>query len=113
MVAGFLGRAGWCAVLTALALGMTATGASAHEQPSPQTRFFVPAPNPGALTEIRELQRQHDRADARLLRDLVRTPQAVWFTSGTPAQVHAAVRTTMERAADQGATPVLVSYFIP
>src|SRR5262249_21471788 len=56
---------------------------------------------------------QHDRADARLLRDLVNTPQAVWFTSGTPAQVRKSVRDTMERAQDQHATPVLVAFDIP
>ena len=116
MVAGSVRRAGWCAALAALALGMTTTGVSAsassgHE--SEQTRFFVPAPNPGALQEVKQLRQQHDQADADLLRDMIRTPQAVWFTKGTPAEVHDAVRSTMAEAGDQEAVPVLVAYDIP
>jgi endoglucanase len=117
MVAGLIRRAAWCAALTALALGVTATGASASAPASREgpagTRFFVPAPNPGAVLEIRQLRQQHDRADAELLRDLVTTPQAVWFTKGTPQQVRDDVRDTMSEAREQRAVPVLVAYDIP
>ena len=117
MVAGLIGRAAWCAALAVLALGLTTTGVSAAapsgHQGQATTRFFVPRPNPGALDQIRQLRQQHDRADADLLRDLVTTPQAVWFTSGTPQQVHKDVGRTMEAARDQRAVPVLVAYDVP
>jgi endoglucanase len=41
------------------------------------------------------------------------TPRAVWFTSGTPAQVTQQVRQTMAEAAFERAVPVLVAYDIP
>jgi endoglucanase len=41
------------------------------------------------------------------------TPRAVWFTSGTPAQVQQQVRTTMAQAAVERAVPSLVAYDIP
>ena len=117
MVAGLIGRAAWCAALAVLALGLTTTGVFAAapngHQGQAATRFFVPKPNPGALDQIRQLRRQHDRADADLLRDLVTTPQAVWFTSGTPQQVRKDVSKTMEAARDQRAVPVLVAYDVP
>jgi endoglucanase len=117
MVAGLIGRAGWCVALAALALGLSTTGVSAsatagHER-STGTRFFVPEPNPGALQQIRQLSQQHDRADARLLREMVSTPQAVWFTKGTPEQVRDGVRQTMRAAREEDSVPVLVAYFIP
>jgi endoglucanase len=40
-------------------------------------------------------------------------PRAVWFTSGTPAQVQQQVRQTMAQTAIQRAVPVLVAYDIP
>ena len=40
-------------------------------------------------------------------------PRAVWFTSGTPAQVTQQVRQTMAEAAVERAVPVLVAYDIP
>jgi endoglucanase len=117
MLAGLIRRAGWCVALTALIVGLSATGASAAapdtHRSSTDTRFFVPAPNAGALQEIRQLLQQHDRAGARLLIRMVRTPQAVWFTGGTPAQVRAGVRDTVRDAADERATPVLVAYDVP
>jgi endoglucanase len=40
-------------------------------------------------------------------------PRAVWFTSGTPAQVQRQVQLTMAEAAVERAVPVLVAYDIP
>ncbi len=117
MSAGLIRRAGWCAALTSLALGLTATGvsasASSSDGPSAHTRFFVPEPNAGALQEVRQLALQHDRADARLLLRMVSTPQAVWFTKGTPQQVQHDVRQTVREAAEERAVPVLVAYDVP
>jgi endoglucanase len=117
MRGGLIARAGRCLALAALVLALTATGAStpaaAGHESSGDTRFFVPEPNAGALQQIRELLQQHDRADAQLLLRMVNTPQAVWFTGGTPQQVRDGVRDTMRRAAAERAVPVLVAYDIP
>jgi len=115
MVAGLMRRAAWCAALTALALVLTATGASASAAPRPSadTRFFVPAPNAGALQQIQQLLKQRDAVNAGLLLRMVTTPQAVWFTGGTPDQVRKGVHDTMFAATLQRATPVLVAYDIP
>jgi endoglucanase len=117
MVPGLIRRAGWCATVLALAVGLTTTGALAATSPSrassADTRFFVPAPNQGALDQIRQLLKQHDAVNARLLLRMVTTPQAVWFTGGTPDQARSGVHETMRAAVSQQATPVLVAYNIP
>jgi endoglucanase len=77
------------------------------------TRFFTPPPNPGATAQIAALQDAGKHRDARLVRQMVGTPQAVWFTSGTPAEVNAAARATVRAAAKRHEVPVLVAYNIP
>ncbi|HKS98913.1 MAG TPA: glycoside hydrolase family 6 protein [Rugosimonospora sp.] len=95
-----------------------ATGASslasaqAHRFPA-SSRFYTPPPNPGALTQIASLARAHQFRDAALLSRMVTTPQAAWFTSGTPDEVRAGVRRTVTDAARRGTVPVLVAYDIP
>ena len=44
---------------------------------------------------------------------MIETPQAVWFTAGTPRSVKQDVRTTVTRAAATGTVPVLVAYNVP
>jgi endoglucanase len=77
------------------------------------TRFFVPSPSSGAPQQILQLARSGDLKDAALVAEMEAIPRAVWFTSGTPAQVRQQVRQTMIEAAAQGAVPVLVAYDIP
>jgi endoglucanase len=79
----------------------------------PGTQFYVPKPNSGATVQIAELISTHNTADANLIRRMIKMPQAVWFTQGTPDSVKQSVMKTMERAAGQGAVPVLVAYNIP
>jgi len=98
------------AAMLVCATVMTATASPAR--PS-ESRLFVPPPTPAAITQIEQLAKAGDRHDARLLADMVTTPQAVWLTSGTPTQVQAQVRTTMAEAARQHAVPTLVAYDIP
>ena len=50
------------------------------------------------------------RDDAQLLGSI---PSATWFTSGTPAEVQAAVDTVVTDAAAHGEMPVLVAYNLP
>src|SRR6266496_255354 len=77
------------------------------------TQFYVPKPNHGALEQIADLTSSGNKADANLIKEMIGTPQAVWFTQGTPKTVMQDVRNTVQRAADKGQVPVLVAYNIP
>jgi endoglucanase len=94
-----------------------AASTSAHAAVSrgivPGTRFFVPPPSAGAPQQIVQLLKGGDLRDAALITKTETIPRAVWFTSGTPAQVQQQVRQTMTEAAIEQALPVLVAYDIP
>lgn len=94
---------------------LVASGASAKSQAvlDPNTQFYVPKVNKGATEQIADLTSSGNKADARLIKQMVQTPQAVWFTKGTPKTVMQDVRNTVSRAADKGTVPVLVAYNIP
>ncbi len=77
------------------------------------TQFYVPKPNHGAIEQIADLTSSGQKADARLIKQMIETPQAVWFTKGTPKTVLQDVRNNVERAADKGTVPILVAYNIP
>ena len=79
----------------------------------PQTQFYIPKPNRGAIEQITDLTSSGSTADAELIEKMIGTPQAVWFTRGTPQGVRLSVRNTVQRAAEQGTVPVLVAYNIP
>lgn len=98
-------------VAASLILGMMATAAAA-DRPDPEG-FYVPPPNHGAKQQIAELTSQGDKASADLIRNMIKTPQAVWFTAGTPESVLQDVRNTVKRAAAKKTVPVLVAYNIP
>ena len=87
----------------------TAVSASAV---SGSPELYTPKPNDGAKTQIAALQSSKQAADADLIRKIVATPQAIWFTKGTPASVEQDVHVQVSRARNQG-TPVLVAYNIP
>ncbi|WP_337958761.1 glycoside hydrolase family 6 protein [Rubrobacter naiadicus] len=53
------------------------------------------------------------KGEARLIQEMVRTPQAVWFTGGTAKRVRQEVKATVKRAAGKKSVPVLVAYNIP
>jgi endoglucanase len=79
----------------------------------PNTHFYVPPPNHGAIQQIAQLTAGGQRAAAALIRAMIDLPQAVWFTSGTPRQVEQDVRLTVNRAAAHREVPVLVAYNVP
>ena len=79
----------------------------------PDTKFYTPKTNHGAVEQIAKLTASGNKADARLIRAMVDTPQAVWFTKGTPKSVMQDVRNTVLRAADKKTTPVVVAYNLP
>jgi endoglucanase len=89
-----------------------ATAVSAAVKTAP-SKFFVPSPDPGAVSQIVSLARQRHLEQALDLVALEATPRAVWFTSGTPDEVRRSVRQTMDQASLEGRVPVLVAYDIP
>jgi endoglucanase len=89
------------------------TAAAAPVNLDPATRFYVPDENHGAHQQIVHLHASHNDADANLLQSMVDTPQAVWFTSGTPHRVEQDVRQTVRTAAHEGTVPILVAYYVP
>lgn len=103
-----LAAAGVCAAPAAPA----AAAAAGHALPA-QARLFVPPPTAAAVSQIVQAAEAGHLRDAAMLTTMAATPQAVWFTGGTPDQVRAQVRQTMAEAAAQNAVPVLVAYDIP
>jgi endoglucanase len=86
---------------------------AARSHRPPPDELYVPPPNSGAKRQVAQLTAQGDREHARLIRAMIDTPQAVWFTKGTPASVRREVRQTVTRAAAKRTVPVLVAYNIP
>ena len=102
------------AAVVALSLGVAAPAAAHdHHHPAPATRLFTPPPDTGAVKQIKQLVKQHNWADAAALTKMAATPQAVWFTSGTPAEVKRSVQKTMRQAKLTHSIPVLVAYNLP
>ncbi|MBR7829132.1 glycoside hydrolase family 6 protein [Actinospica sp. MGRD01-02] len=99
--------------LTATAATASQSGAAATRVLSASTRFFTPPPAEGSAAQALQLAEQGDLTDAAGIARMEATPQAVWFTGGTPAQVRAQVRQTMDEAALEHAVPILVAYDIP
>src|SRR6185369_84870 len=77
------------------------------------SRFFVPPPDPEAVKQVAALLKGRDLVNAARLAAMVTTPQAVWFTGGSAADVEASVKKTMKQAALEQRVPVLVSYNVP
>src|SRR5450631_1007920 len=89
------------------------TSADACPKPDGGTRFYVPQPDQGAVAQIAALHASHNKADAKLIKTMIETPQAVWLTGGTPKNVHHEVEEIVNRAEAQDAVPVLVAYNLP
>lgn len=81
--------------------------------PRESSRLYVPPPNAGAIEQYLDLLRAHKFRDAARLALMESTPQAVWFTGGTPSEVRKSVKTTVKRAARSRSVPVLVAYNVP
>jgi endoglucanase len=76
----------------------------------PDTEFFVPDPNPGAKQQEQQLDRNHQQADAKLIKAMVSVPSALWITAGTPDQARAAAADAVK---SKKTVAVLVAYNIP
>ncbi len=100
-------------VATVPVAGMAQAQTAAVQSLDPNTQFYVAKPLHGAIEQIADLTSSGNKPDARLIKQMIETPQAVWFTGGTAKTVLQDVRATVERAADKGTVPVLVAYDIP
>jgi endoglucanase len=101
----------WLVFGTILALIALTFPAVAGAKVKDDSGLYVPKPNDGARAQMTDLHRQGAKADAELIEALVETPQAVWFTKGSPDEVSRSVEATVRRA--KGTVPVLVAYNIP
>jgi endoglucanase len=104
------------AAVAALLLAGGALPASAHGRPTPTpqaARLYVPPPPDGSLQQVAQLLRQRDPAGAFAIAKMVTTPQAVWLTKGTPAEVRHQVKASMLLASLQRAVPTFVVYNLP
>ena len=100
-------------LVSALPLSAGAAGLPAGRTLADSTRFYVPKADRGAISQIVALTRAHERQDAYLVKSMVNTPQAVWFTGGTPNEVRRAVSKIVSQANARKTVPVLVAYNIP
>jgi endoglucanase len=89
------------------------TAAQACPKHEKEVRFYVPQPDQGAVEQIAALKASGNRADAKLIKAMIETPQAVWFNGGTPKSVRHDVKEIIHRAEEQDAVPVLVAYNLP
>jgi endoglucanase len=102
------------AALLAAAPFATTPASAVTSNPLPgKTHFYVPPAPDGSQQQIKRLKaNDRDRA-AALVSAEVKTPQAVWFTDGTPKQVRKAVGKVSKQAAKKKAVPTLVVYNVP
>jgi endoglucanase len=100
-------------LITLLVSAPVLAAANARAGLGPSIQFYVPKPNHGAIEQIADLTASGIKEEANLIRKMIETPQAVWFTGGTPKTVRQDVQNTVQRAADKGQVPVLVAYNIP
>ena len=106
-------KLGFILMVIALLFVLVASAPGVSAAIDPDTPFYVPKPNKGAKAQIALLTSSGNKADANLIRRMIETPSAVWFTQGTPKSVMQNVRQVVNQAADKGSLPVLVAYNIP
>jgi endoglucanase len=76
-------------------------------------QFYIPKVNHGAIEQIADLISSGNKAEAKLIGDMIDTPQAVWFTGSTPHKVQQDVKNTVMLADAHASVPILVAYNIP
>ncbi|GAB1640724.1 glycoside hydrolase family 6 protein [Krasilnikovia sp. MM14-A1259] len=102
------------AAMAVAALAAAAFAATpAHAAIPDRARFYTPAPNPGAVEQIRSLAVTGHWGLARKLATMVETPQAVWVTQLSGAELTRVVRDHVRAAARTRSMPVFVAYNIP
>jgi endoglucanase len=105
------------ALLLASACAVDASGpedlTAVAADPLVTSDFFAPPPKAPVVKQVVDLIRTHQLADAVRVATLATTPQAVWFTSGTPSEVTKSVQKTVEEASWARKVPILVAYNVP
>ena len=100
--------------LALLALAAPSQAAASVADPLPgSTRFTVRPPDQAAVRQVKSLLRADRTRDAALVAKMLATPQADWFTDGTPREVRRDVRSTVRRATRTKTVPTLVLYNVP
>lgn len=102
------------AVLTLGQLGAISSATASEAKPlAPDTNFYTPKASAGVQHQLRHLLHAHRKHAAQLIRDLADTPQAVWFTEGTPTVVKRKVREVSHVAKAGHTVATLVMYNVP
>jgi len=109
------------AAAVALGVGLSGTALASPGQQAPaaphtlsqNAPLYTPPADKGAVQQVVDLLHHHDVKDAALIARMALTPQAVWFTGGSPTQVTKDVRETVKRAGAFGKVPTLVLYNVP
>jgi endoglucanase len=111
-------RARGAVVFTAVAAmaGLSAVPAiavtSSHQLAS-NTRFAFHKPDQAAIQQVGQLLAHHDAHGAALIADELLTPQADWFTKGTPAEVRQQVAQLVTLDNAIRTVPTFVVYNVP
>ncbi len=103
-------------IVTGLTLAVVSSlfaAQSVSARPAVTDRLYAPPPNQLAKRQIADLISDVSRSEAGRIRQMIETPQAVWFTAGTPHSVRSDVHRTVVRASATRSIPVLVAYNIP
>lgn len=99
--------------LIAVLVASTTVFAAGPQSLDPNTPFYVPKPLKGPQVQIAQLIASGNKEDAALIQQMIDTPQAVWFTGGTPQRVQQDVKNVIAMADAKRTVPVLVAYNIP
>jgi len=95
---------------------LATTSATAAGEGIPDgTSFYVPQVQHyhDAQRQVAKLRASGDKDAAADISAMIRTPQAVWLTGDSPAEVQREVRQITHRAAGKRELPVLVAYNLP
>jgi endoglucanase len=101
------------AVALAAASALPAAAAGSARSLAASTRFAFHTPDQAAIQQVGQLFGHRDAKDAGLVADELLTPQADWFTKGTPTQVRQQVAKTVTLDNAIGTVPTLVVYNVP
>jgi endoglucanase len=116
LILGALSQAVLAALAASLGVASSAVASTAggqrHNPLDGRVRFYVePETNAGTQAEVWASEGRAQ--DAAYVRALSKISQAIWFTTGTPAEVRQAVDATVTAAHRKHTVPVIVAYYIP
>jgi endoglucanase len=101
------------AMLLIVPVGTQAAPPPVDKTLQPDTRFFVPQPDSGAVQQALSLLKSGQVKKALLIAAMEFSPRAVWITGGTPSQTQQTVKQTISQAREAESVPVFVLYNVP